>query len=408
MVQRQTLFQQAQAVAKESYQSQGLTRESSGTFRNIHGDPGRFKFQLQCYGRKICPKGNIVHEVQGPHKRTIWYVQDQLFQPLEVRKRKQKQKKDALPSHKDGGTIGGTSKSNTDKLDDSIDSTFTEITSSTLHSPPSNIPTFPPDHLLSGLTDPGWINAFSRLIQSGVFDKLQKFLEQEHANGITVYPERQDIFAAFNLCPLESTKVVIVGQDPYHQPGQGHGLAFSVLKGVPLPPSLKNICKELPQPPVDLDNAESSLAESNHEQNVFTFPKHGNLEHWARQGVLLLNTVLTVRHGEAHSHKNQGWEEVTDEVIRILNEQSPVQESKSIPPPSSQRRGLVFLLWGQPAARKAQTVNTQRGHVVIQTSHPSPLGASKTSSPFLGSNCFGRANDALIAMGHKPIDWTIR
>lgn len=182
------------------------------------------------------------------------------------------------------------------------------------------------------------------------------------------------VFAALNLCPMDQVKVVIVGQDPYHGPGQGHGLAFSVQKGVRPPPSLLNIFKEV-QSDVGIPT-----------------PTHGNLEHWARQGVLLLNSVLTVRRGQANSHARQGWEKLTDEIIGILNER---------------RTGLVFLLWGTPAHRKAAAVDESK-HTVIRTSHPSPLGAAKTHSPFLGSRCFSRANAALESHGQAAIDWSVR
>lgn len=197
-----------------------------------------------------------------------------------------------------------------------------------------------------------------------------------------MYPPPCDVFSALNAVPIDKVKVVIVGQDPYHQPNQGHGLAFSVRKGVKIPPSLRNIYKEL---------------STNKNSGFDKIPTHGNLEAWCDQGVLLLNTVLTVRKDEANSHANQGWENFTDEIIRIL-----VVE---------QRRRLVFLLWGKPASKKAETIISKFGgkgrHTIITTSHPSPLGAAKTNSPFLGSNCFNRANEALVGMGEPPIDWKI-
>ena len=190
--------------------------------------------------------------------------------------------------------------------------------------------------------------------------------------GATIYPPPQDIFSAFNLCTLEKVKVVIVGQDPYHGIGQGHGLAFSVRKDVPNPPSLRNIFKEA-MSDVGIDDPKNT----------------GNLEGWAKQGVLLLNTVLTVRRGEANSHAKWGWEQFTDEVIKTINEKN---------------ESFVFLLWGSPAHKKAKKVDESK-HTVIRTSHPSPLGATKTASPFLSSKCFSRANKALIAYGKEPIDW---
>jgi uracil-DNA glycosylase len=157
------------------------------------------------------------------------------------------------------------------------------------------------------------------------------------------------VFSALNKCPFEDVKVVIIGQDPYHGHGQGHGLAFSVQEGVNPPPSLKNIFKEL-ESDVGIDH-----------------PSHGNLECWATQGILLLNTVLTVRRGEANSHSKMGWEDCSDEIVEALNEK---------------RDGLVFLLWGAPAAKKGKTLDASK-HTVIKTSHPSPLGATKTKTPFL-------------------------
>ena len=202
---------------------------------------------------------------------------------------------------------------------------------------------------------------------------MEQFLENERSSGATIYPPQTDIFAALNLCPFDKVKVVICGQDPYHGPGQGHGLAFSVRLGVPPPPSLKNIFREV------VDDVEIPP------------PAHGNLYKWAKQGVLLLNTVMTVRRGEANSHKQQGWEEFTDSVIRAIDEQND---------------GVVFLLWGNPAQQKAKGIDESK-NVVIRTSHPSPLGATKTKSPFLRSRCFSRANQALEEMGKDPVDWTV-
>lgn len=201
-----------------------------------------------------------------------------------------------------------------------------------------------------------------------------------------MYPPPEDTFSSLNYVPLGKVRIVIVGQDPYHQPNQGHGLAFSVRKGVQIPPSLRNIFKEL-----------------TNDKRVDTFPSkkpsHGYLERWALQGVLMLNNVLTVRKGEANSHAKKGWEEFTDEIIRVLDRNSQREGMK----------GLVFLLWGKPASSKAQSIiSKSRGnHTVICTSHPSPLGATKTKSPFLGSACFSRANDALIEREMDPIDWNI-
>jgi uracil-DNA glycosylase len=230
------------------------------------------------------------------------------------------------------------------------------------------------DRLLAGLVDEGWKNVLSEAAASPSFDALSDFLADERKNGATIFPPEQEVFASMNMCPFDKVKVVIVGQDPYHGRGQGHGLAFSVQKGVRPPPSLKNIFKEA------MDDVH------------ITPPEHGYLEHWTQQGVLLLNAVLTVREGEANSHAGQGWEEFTDCIIDTLNEQ---------------KKGLVFMLWGNPAAKKASGVDDQR-HTVIKTSHPSPLGATKTDSPFLGSRCFSRANAALEKYGKTPIDWSVK
>jgi uracil-DNA glycosylase len=194
-----------------------------------------------------------------------------------------------------------------------------------------------------------------------------------------------DTFSALNLIPLDKVKVVIVGQDPYHGPTQAHGLCFSVRKGVRTPPSLRNIYKELLNDP--------------NISNFTSMPTHGFLERWAKQGVLMINTVLTVRQGEAHSHKNKGWELVTDEIIRAVDRRAKMDGNK----------GVVFLLWGKPATLKAKTAlgGTSNRHNIICTSHPSPLGATKTSSPFMGSKCFSRANEALKEFGYDEIDWRV-
>jgi uracil-DNA glycosylase len=204
-----------------------------------------------------------------------------------------------------------------------------------------------------------------------------------------IYPPVHDTFSALNLTPLDQVKVVIVGQDPYHGPNQAHGLCFSVRNGVRVPPSLLNIYKELVN--------DSAVPE------FTTMPPHGFLERWAKQGVLMINTVLTVRKGEPNSHAKKGWEIVTDEIIRAVDRSSVARKT-----------GIVFLLWGNPATVKAQTIlqcgsssKSSSRHKIICTSHPSPLGASKTKSPFMGSKCFSRANQALKELGHEPIDWRV-
>jgi len=193
--------------------------------------------------------------------------------------------------------------------------------------------------------------------------------------------------------------VVVVGQDPYHQPNQGHGLSFSVPKGVKVPPSLRNIYKEL-----------------NNDEDIELFnsiPQHGNLERWANQGVLLLNNVLTVRRGEAASHSKKGWEEFTNKVIASVIENFDERKSDDDDGNTEKGTGVVFLLWGKPASLKAQNViakynsSNRAKHAVIMSSHPSPLGATKTSSPFMGSKCFSRANTELVKRGWQPIDWRV-
>ena len=199
----------------------------------------------------------------------------------------------------------------------------------------------------------------------------------------TVFPPAQDTFSALNLTPLDKVRVVIVGQDPYHGPQQAHGLCFSVRKGVRTPPSLRNIYKE--------------LVNDKDVPNFTSMPTHGFLERWAKQGVLMINTVLTVRQGEAHSHKKQGWELVTDEIIRAVDRRHA-------------QNGVVFLLWGKPATEKTQTAlrgGKTSKHTILCTSHPSPLGATKTKSPFMGSKCFSRANQALKEYGYDEIDWRV-
>lgn len=199
-----------------------------------------------------------------------------------------------------------------------------------------------------------------------------------------IYPPPSQVFSSLYLTPIHTVKVVIVGKYPYHQYNQGHGLAFSVKRGVKIPPSLRNMYKEL-------------LADTN-VSDFTTMPNHGCLERWATQGVLMLNSVLTVRDSEANSHANKGWEQFTSAIIRALDEFC-----------DSNQKGLVFLLWGKPASKKAAatTIRTNKRHTIICTSHPSPLGATKTKTPFLGSRCFSKANEALIQMGVDPIQWNV-
>lgn len=202
------------------------------------------------------------------------------------------------------------------------------------------------------------------------FAELQQFLDDEATAGREVYPAASDMFRAFALTPFDLVRVVVVGQDPYHGPGQAHGLSFSVPAGVGLPPSLRNIFRELA----------SDLG--------LTAPSHGNLEAWAQQGVLLLNTTLTVGAGVAGSHHGRGWERFTDAAIQALNDQ---------------RDGIVFLLWGRHARQKAAMIDHGRHHV-LQAAHPSPLSASKG---FFGCRHFSRTNELLGERGERPIDWSL-
>ncbi|MFI4955864.1 MAG: uracil-DNA glycosylase [Gammaproteobacteria bacterium] len=199
------------------------------------------------------------------------------------------------------------------------------------------------------------------------YKKLMAFLAEEATAGYTLYPPRDQILNAFKLTPFEETKVVILGQDPYIGPGQAHGLAFSVQNTSRLPPSLQNIFKEL-QADVGVTRA-----------------PNGDLTGWAKQGVLLLNTVLTVRAGEAHSHANRGWEIYTDQAIRLLSEHA--------------KERVIFLLWGNPAQRKESLIDTKR-HVVLKAAHPSPLSAYRG---FFGCKHFSKVNELLGERG--PIDW---
>jgi len=199
--------------------------------------------------------------------------------------------------------------------------------------------------------------------------ELQQFVNDERHSAV-VYPPDDAVFAALHLTPYAEVKVLILGQDPYHGPGQAHGLCFSVRDGVAIPPSLANIYKEL----------ESDLG--------ITPAPHGNLERWARQGVLLLNATLTVRAHSAASHQGKGWEVFTDRVIQAVNEKSET---------------VVFLLWGASARRKKVLVDTAR-HVVIEAPHPSPLSAHRG---FFGSRPFSRTNAALVAAARTPIDWSV-
>ena len=214
-----------------------------------------------------------------------------------------------------------------------------------------------------------WKNALADEFGKPYFESLVRFLHKEKADGQVIYPPGSQIFRAFDLTPVEQVKVVILGQDPYHGPGQAHGLSFSVPANVPAPPSLKNIFKEI----------ETDLG-----VQMSGYP---DLEKWARQGVLLLNAVLTVRGGQAASHSKIGWQEFTDAVIRYISDNC---------------EGVVFMLWGNFARSKAELIDRSK-HVMLEAAHPSPLARGA----FFGCRHFSRANEALASFGRTPIDWRL-
>lgn len=215
----------------------------------------------------------------------------------------------------------------------------------------------------------GWDEALAPLFSDERYLKIREFLKKEYSTHV-VYPDMYDLYNCFRFAPLENVKAVILGQDPYHEPGQAHGLCFSVKPGVPLPPSLKNIYKEIKD---DLG---------------ITEPNCGDLTKWAREGVLLLNTTLTVREHEANSHANCGWAWFTDGVIKIVSEKC---------------NNVVFILWGRNARSKETLIDRQK-HLVLQSAHPSPFSANYG---FFGSKPFSKTNDYLSAHGKDPIDWQL-
>jgi uracil-DNA glycosylase len=216
-----------------------------------------------------------------------------------------------------------------------------------------------------------WADIFGQEKQQPYFQQIMKFVESERAAGKTIYPPSQDVFNAFNLTELAKVKVVILGQDPYHGPNQAHGLCFSVLNGVKTPPSLVNMYKELA---TDISG--------------FTIPQHGFLQSWAEQGVLLLNTVLTVEQAQAHSHAKIGWERFTDRVIQQLSEHC---------------NGVIFLLWGSHAQKKGSVIDKHKHHL-LSGPHPSPLSAYRG---FFGCKHFSQTNELLIQQGKSPINWQV-
>jgi len=217
-----------------------------------------------------------------------------------------------------------------------------------------------------------WSSFLNHELSQVYMQQTLEYVANKRSNGIAVYPPKPQVFSAFDATPLSDIKVVILGQDPYHGEGQAHGLCFSVLPEVKkLPPSLKNIYKELV---TDI--------------NGFITPEHGYLQSWADQGVFLLNTVLTVEQGQAHSHKHLGWEQFTDNVITHINEHC---------------QGVVFILWGAHAQKKGKSIDRQRHHV-LSGPHPSPLSAHRG---FFGYQHFSKTNELLIAQGAQPINWQV-
>ena len=309
----------------------------------------------------------MLRETEGPHKRSIWYVEDQLFVPRSMRG-----PKGEILDNAGSTVVSATGQTKTSRIGKDVASLL-DGTGNVAYSNRATTGVVN-SNLADGITDPGWKDALRVFTSSAKFVDLADFVQSERESFVEIYPPEDEVFSALNLCPLDKVKVVIVGQDPYHGPGQGHGLAFSVKPGVRPPPSLQNVFREAI------------------EDVVIETPKYGYLKSWAEQGVLLINSVLTVRRGQANSHAKKGWEEFTDEIINKLN---------------ADKKGIVFLLWGGPAQKKAASVDESR-HTVIKTSHPSPLGATKTASPFLGSRCFSRANKALEDAGRDPIDWNVK
>lgn len=215
-----------------------------------------------------------------------------------------------------------------------------------------------------------WKEALSKEFEQPYFEKLVSFLKEEKAAGKTIYPPGSLIFNAYNTTPIDRVKVVILGQDPYHNPGQAMGLSFSVPLGVTPPPSLRNIYKEI-QDSLGVDR-----------------PKHGDLTKWAEQGVFLLNAMLTVEKNQPGSHKRSGWQNFTDASIRAISERT---------------EHTVFLLWGAFARKKAELIDRSR-HLILESTHPSPFSADKG---FFGNDHFKRANEYLQEHGEEPIDWSL-
>ena len=225
--------------------------------------------------------------------------------------------------------------------------------------------------LIESLTDESWRSALANEFAKPYFDRLATQVASQRASK-TVFPPKQDVFTALNYTPLPDVRVVILGQDPYHGPGQAHGLAFSVGRGVQVPPSLKNIYTEL----------ESDLG-----AGKFKRPSHGHLISWSKRGVLLLNASLTVRSGEANSHAELGWQTFTDAIVKTLNQR---------------KEPIVFILWGKFAEKKGASISRSKHHVIV-SAHPSPLSVTK----FRGCKCFSKANKYLTDKGLEEINWNV-
>lgn len=223
--------------------------------------------------------------------------------------------------------------------------------------------------LFSKLVEPAWRSLLEAEMKKDYVKEIAHFLELRRAKNATIFPPSDEIFNAFNLTPFNKIRVVLLGQDPYHNNGQAHGLCFSVPRGEKFPPSLKNIFKELST-----------------EYPDFKMPEHGSLESWAKQGVFLLNTTLTVEAHQANSHKDIGWQTFTDSIIKLISEKT--------------KKGVVFLLWGGFAHRKEALVD-KRKHRVVKAAHPSPLSSYR----FFGCKCFSKTNAQLKVLGHEPINW---
>ena len=216
-----------------------------------------------------------------------------------------------------------------------------------------------------------WLAVLQDEFEKDYMKSLRAFLVEEKKAGKIIYPKSDNIFRAFELTPFDKVKVIILGQDPYHGAGQAHGLSFSVENGIRFPPSLQNIFKELK---TDIDG--------------FQIPNHGNLSHWAKQGVLMLNASLTVRANEAGSHQKQGWETFTDKVIETI---------------AKEKENVIFILWGKFAQAKETLINIEK-HVIIKSAHPSPFSAF---SGFFGSKPFSKTNKILSDLGKERIDWAL-